>query len=64
MTELAREYGDGLYVLTEEEHISDEVLDQLHYGDYVDILERVERNGNDWGYTGEGWIFMDLTEIQ
>ena len=41
-----------------------EVLDQLHYGDYVDILERVERNGNDWGYTGEGWIFMDLTEIQ
>lgn len=41
-----------------------EVLDQLHYGDYVDILERVERNGNDWGYTGEGWIFMDLTQVQ
>ena len=29
MTELAREYGDGLYALTEEEHISDEVLSQL-----------------------------------
>lgn len=39
-------------------------LDKLYYGDYVDILERVERNGSDWGYTGTGWIFMDLTEIQ
>ena len=29
MTELAREYGDGLYALTEEEHISEEVLAQL-----------------------------------
>ena len=29
MTELAREYGDGLYALAEEENISREVLDQL-----------------------------------
>ena len=29
MTELAREYGDGLYALTEEENISEEVLGQL-----------------------------------
>ena len=29
MTELAREYGDGLYALTEEEKISEEVLNQL-----------------------------------
>ena len=29
MTELAREYGDGLYALTEEEHISQQVLDEL-----------------------------------
>ena len=29
MTELAREYGDGLYALTEEENISEEVLTQL-----------------------------------
>ena len=29
MTELAREYGDGLYALTEEENISEEVLAQL-----------------------------------
>ena len=29
MTELAREYGDGLYALTEEEHLSEEVLSQL-----------------------------------
>ena len=29
MTELAREYGDGLYALTEEENISQEVLMQL-----------------------------------
>ena len=29
MTELAREYGDGLYALTEEEQISTEVLTQL-----------------------------------
>ena len=29
MTELAREYGDGLYALTEEEKISREVLEQL-----------------------------------
>ena len=29
MTELAREYGDGLYLLAEEENISREVLEQL-----------------------------------
>ena len=29
MTELAREYGDGLYALTEEENISREVLEQI-----------------------------------
>ena len=29
MTELAREYGDGLYALCEEENISHEVLDQM-----------------------------------
>ena len=29
MTELAREYGDGLYALTEEENLSKEVLEQL-----------------------------------
>ena len=29
MTELAREYGDGLYALTEEENISQDVLMQL-----------------------------------
>lgn len=39
-------------------------ITKLYYGDYVDILERVERNGSDWGYTGEGWIFMDLTQVQ
>lgn len=39
-------------------------LDKLYYGDYVEILERVERDGSDWGYTGTGWIFMDLTEVQ
>lgn len=41
-----------------------EVLTTLRYGDYVDILERVKRNGKDWGFTGTGWIYMDLTEIQ
>ena len=30
MTELAREYGDGLYALACEEHIADEVLQELH----------------------------------
>ena len=29
MTELAREYGDGLYALSEEENISKDVLEQL-----------------------------------
>lgn len=29
MTELAREYGDGLYALCAEEHLEEEVLDQL-----------------------------------
>ena len=29
MTELAREYGDGLYALAEEENISKEILEQL-----------------------------------
>ena len=29
MTELAREYGDGLYALTQEEHIASDVLPQL-----------------------------------
>lgn len=40
------------------------VVTTLNYGDYVDILERVQFNGSDWGYTGEGWIYMGLTEIQ
>lgn len=30
MTELAREYGDGLYALCAEEHIEQDVLAQLH----------------------------------
>ena len=29
MTELAREYGDGLYALSEEENLSKEMLQQL-----------------------------------
>ena len=29
MTELAREYGDGLYALAAEEHIADDVLAQM-----------------------------------
>ena len=29
MTELAREYGDGLYALCEEENLSKDVLEQL-----------------------------------
>lgn len=41
-----------------------EVITTLKYGDYVDILERVKYNGSDWGFTGEGWIYMDLTKIQ
>ena len=41
-----------------------EKLSKLHYGDYVEILEQVERDGKDWGYTGEGWIYTELTEIQ
>ncbi len=41
-----------------------EILNKLRYGDYVHILEQVDRDGSAWGYTGEGWIFMDLTEIQ
>ncbi len=41
-----------------------EILTTLRYGDYVRILERIERNGKDWGFTGTGWIYMDLTEIQ
>lgn len=39
-------------------------ITKLYYGDYVDILEQVTRNGSDWGYTGEGWIFMELTQVQ
>lgn len=41
-----------------------EVLTTLRYGEYVQILEQVKRNGKYWGYTGMGWIYMDLTEIQ
>lgn len=41
-----------------------EVLTTLRYGEYVQILEQVKRNGKYWGYTGVGWIYMDLTEIQ
>ena len=40
------------------------ILSTLRYGDYVQILERVTCNGKDWGFTGKGWIYMDLTEIQ
>lgn len=41
-----------------------EILATLTYGDHVQILERINYNGSDWGFTGTGWIFMDLTEIQ
>lgn len=41
-----------------------EILTTLRYGEYVQILEQVKRNGKYWGYTGVGWIYMDLTEIQ
>lgn len=41
-----------------------EVLETLLYGEYVQILEQVKRNGKYWGYTGVGWIYMDLTEIR
>ncbi len=41
-----------------------EILTTLTYGDHVEILERIHYNGSDWGFTGTGWIFMDLTEIQ
>ena len=40
-----------------------EILTTLTYGDRVNILERINYNGSDWGFTGTGWIFMDLTEI-
>lgn len=40
-----------------------EILTTLTYGDKVNILERINYNGSDWGFTGTGWIFMDLTEI-
>ena len=41
-----------------------DILTTLRYGEYVQILEQVKRNGKYWGYTGTGWIYMDLTEIQ
>lgn len=41
-----------------------DILTTLTYGDRVEILERINYNGSDWGFTGTGWIFMDLTEIQ
>lgn len=41
-----------------------EILTTLRYGEYVTILEQVKRNGKYWGYTGIGWIYMELTEIQ
>ena len=40
------------------------VLTTLRYGDYVNILERIRYNGKDWGFTGTGWIYMELTEIK
>ena len=42
MTELAREYGDGLYALCEEENISKDVLEQLL------MLERLFREQPDF----------------
>lgn len=41
-----------------------EILTTLTYGDPVTILEQVDRDGADWGYTGTGWIYMGLVEIQ
>lgn len=40
-----------------------DILTTLTYGDRVQILERINYNGSDWGFTGTGWIFMDLTDI-
>lgn len=35
----------------------------LPYGTYVNVLERINCNGNDWGFVGNGWIFMNLVDI-
>ena len=35
----------------------------LNYGRYVTVKERIRCNGHDWGYIGNGWIYMDLVSI-
>ena len=35
----------------------------LPYGTYVNVMERINCNGNDWGYIGNGWIFMNLVDM-
>lgn len=40
------------------------VIDKLPARSYIEILERVTRNGKDWGFNGTGWVFMELVDLE
>lgn len=41
-----------------------EILNSLPYGTEVHVIERINRGEFDWGYTGEGWIYMKNVSLE
>ena len=40
-----------------------EINTALPNGTYVEVLERITRKKHDWGFVGNGWIYMDNVDI-
>ena len=43
-----------------------QAVDKIPVGDHVAVMEQIDCGGNNgtWGYTGKGWIYMPLVEIE
>ena len=41
-----------------------EIITSLPYGTYVEVIERINRGKYDWGYIGNGWIYMEHVELE
>ncbi len=41
-----------------------DVIRTLNIRSVVEVLYQVNNGSDDWGFIGDGWIYMDLTEVQ
>ena len=41
-----------------------EIITSLPYGTYVEVIERINRGEYDWGFIGNGWIYMKNVDTE